>query len=115
MLNAKYTFKPKSMPGAKEPPFRGETCKGHDLSKFGMLILRGYGKLYLYWLTGAFKDSPDKGKFFNSYFNRLAGNSTLKKQIIDKIDEDDIAASWKPDLDKFKKIRKGYLLYPDFE
>jgi len=115
MENGNYTFKPKSVPGAKNPPFKGKTCSGHDLSKFGDLILKGYGKIYLYWLTGAYKDSPDKSKFFNSYFNRLAGNSTLKQQIIDQLTEDVITASWKADIDKFKKIRKGYLLYPDFE
>ena len=115
MENGNYTFKPKSVPGAKNPPYKGKVCKGHDLSKFGDLILKGYGKIYLYWLTGAYKDSPDKGKFFNSYFNSLAGNSELKQQIIDQLNEDKIAESWKADIDKFKKIRKGYLLYPDFE
>jgi uncharacterized protein YbbC (DUF1343 family) len=28
--------------------------------------------------------------------------------------EEEIRASWQPKLDEFKKIRKKYLLYPDF-
>ena len=115
MENSNYTFKPKSVPGAKDPPFKNKVCKGHDLSKFGDLILKGYGKIYLYWLTGAYKDSPDKANFFNNYFNSLAGNSKLKQQIKDQLNEDVISKSWKEDIDSFKKIRKGYLLYPDFE
>jgi len=29
--------------------------------------------------------------------------------------EEDIRKSWRPELDNFKKIRKKYLLYTDFE
>ena len=115
MQNAKFKFKPKSTPGAKNPPFKGKVCYGHDLRNFSNMILKNYKGLYLYWLTGAYKDSPDKEHFFNNYFNSLAGNSTLKQQIIDEVSEVDIAKSWETDLLKYKRMRKTYLLYPDFE
>ena len=54
-------------------------------------------------------------KTFNDYFNNLAGNSKLKEQIIEGVSEDEIRKSWAAGLAAFKKIRKGYLLYPDFE
>jgi len=79
------------------------------------MILKNYRSVYLYWLTGAYNDSPDKENFFNGYFNTLAGNSTLRQQIIDQLPEEDIAKSWSKELLNFKRIRKGYLLYPDFE
>ena len=115
MKNANFKFKPKATPGAKNPPFKGKVCYGHDLRKFNGMILKNYKGVYLYWLTGAYKDSPDKEHFFNGYFNSLAGNSTLKQQVIDQITEEDIAKTWEKDLLNYKRIRKGYLLYPDFE
>ena len=115
MANATFKFKPKSTAGAKNPPFKGKVCSGHDLRNFSDMILKNYKELYLYWLTGAYKDSPDKEQFFNSYFNSLAGNATFKQQIIDEVSEDDIAKSWARAVMNYKRIRKGYLLYPDFE
>lgn len=115
MENAKFKFKPKSISGAKTPPFKGKECLGHDLRDFNDIILKNFKSIYLYWLTGAYRDCPDKEGFFNTYFNKLAGNSTLQNQIKDGIDEDDIYKSWEGDLINFKRIRKGYLLYPDFE
>ena len=48
------------------------------------------------------------------FFNKLAGNATLRSQIINNVSADDIRKSWQVDLDVFKKIRKKYLLYKDF-
>jgi uncharacterized protein YbbC (DUF1343 family) len=45
---------------------------------------------------------------------KLAGNDILRKQIIMGLTEDEIRESWKEDLEKFKTIRKKYLLYKDF-
>jgi uncharacterized protein YbbC (DUF1343 family) len=69
----------------------------------------------LYWLIGTYQNTPDKSTFFDENFNYHAGNATLQKQIKDGVKEDDIRASWKPGIDKFKLIRKKYLLYKDFE
>jgi len=109
-------FKPISKPGAKEPPYKGEICKGHDLSDFGNRVMRNYGKLYLFWLKASYDNSKDRqGDFFNNYFNSLAGNATLKQQIIEGVSEEDIRKSWHEGLQVFKKVRRRYLLYPDFE
>ncbi|MCF8364360.1 MAG: DUF1343 domain-containing protein, partial [Bacteroidales bacterium] len=37
------------------------------------------------------------------------------QQIISGLNEEQIRESWQPKLENFKKIRKKYLLYPDFE
>ena len=39
------------------------------------------------------------------------GTSNLKKQIIEGVSESLIRESWKDGLEKFKNIRKKYLLY----
>lgn len=111
-----FGFKPESIPGAsKYPPYEGEQCYGYDLSSFGETHMRDQRKLYLHWLLGMFEDAKDKGKFFNNFFEKLAGNSELKKQIESGMPLDEIQATWEVGLVRFKKIRKKYLLYPDFE
>jgi len=57
----------------------------------------------------------NKDNFFNNYFDKLAGNSTLREQIIAGKSKWIIYASWKSDIEDFKIIRKKYLLYKDFE
>ena len=63
------------------------------------------------------KDLMCRCSFFlkNNYFNSLAGNDVLMKQIKNNDSEETIIKTWQPALDKFKATRKKYLLYPDFE
>jgi uncharacterized protein YbbC (DUF1343 family) len=74
-------------------------------------------RIQLKWVIGAYKLFPGKDSFFlkTNYFNRLAGNDILMQQIKDGKTEEEIRKSWEPALSEFKKIRKKYLLYPDFE
>jgi len=116
LQNAKFTFTPRSIPGAsKEPLYKGEICYGHDLSNFGQQYIKSRKQIYLYWLQATYSNTLDKATFFNDYFNSLVGNATLKQQIIAGIDEAEIRKSWEPLLTQFKNIRKKYLLYPDFD
>jgi uncharacterized protein YbbC (DUF1343 family) len=56
-----------------------------------------------------------KDKFFTNYFNLLAGNDVLQKQIREGVTEEEIRKSWEPGLTRFKEIRKKYLIYRDFD
>ena len=58
---------------------------------------------------------PKSGKMEESFFNKLAGNNQLWQQIRKGIPENEIRASWEPQLSAFKATRKKYLLYEDFE
>jgi len=115
LKNAPYSFTPVSMEGASHPPYEGQKCNGYNLKEFGTILIKNLQKLYLFWLKGAYKDYPDKDKFFNSYFIKLAGTDKLQKQIESGMSDDEIHKSWEPGLNNFKKIRKKYLLYQDFE
>ena len=66
-------------------------------------------------MKSSFYHSSIKTKFFNSFFDKLAGNDLLRMQLIAGKTEDEIRNSWQTDLKKFKEIRKKYLLYTDFE
>lgn len=114
LQNCTFNFTPESKPGASDPLYKGQNCCGYDLRDFGNVMMKNYGKLYLFWLKGCYKNYPDKDNFFNNYFNDLAGNDLLQKQIKEGDSEDEIHRSWQPALEKFKEIRKKYLLYKDF-
>lgn len=109
-----YTFTPRSKPGAKYPLYHNKECNGLDLSEMNEKQFQQAKKISLKWLMEMYKNAPDKKKFFNKQFNYLAGNDELKQQITEGKSEEEIRSSWKKDLEKFKKIRKKYLLYKDF-
>lgn len=109
------TFTPKPNEGAKHPPYEGQQCRGFDLTDFANYYLEGLGEIYLYWLTEAYKMAPDKEKFFNNFFDTLAGTDKLRKDIIAGKSVEDIKKSWQADLEAFKQTRQKYLLYSDFE
>ncbi len=111
-----YTFTPKSLSGfSMHPPYQDTLCYGYDLSEFGNAFMKNNQHLYLYWLIELYKSFPDKKKFFNPFFDKLAGTKSLKKQITEGLSEEEIHKSWANGIEQFKKIRKKYLLYPDFE
>ena len=113
-----YSFTPHPTEGAKNSKHYGELCYGWNLSGTTEQVLKKIDKkIQLKWMIQAYKLFPDKEKFFlsSNAFNRLAGNDILIQQIKDGVSEDEIRKSWKPALDNFKKIRKKYLLYKDFE
>jgi uncharacterized protein YbbC (DUF1343 family) len=58
----------------------------------------------------------DEKLFFTraNWFDLLAGTDTLRKQIVQGLSEQEIRASWQPNLEQYKEMRKKYLLYPDY-
>ena len=122
--NNLYSFTPNPNEGAKSSKLYGQVCYGWDLSGSPEEVLRKVdNKVQLKWLMEAYKLFPDKEKFFilpksgkmeESFFNKLAGNNDLMQQIIAGKTQGEICKSWQPKLNAFKKIRKKYLLYPDF-
>ena len=59
----------------------------------------------------AYKDYPEKEKFFRSYFDVLAGGPVLREQIIKGMTADEIRATWTDGLEKYSRMREKYLLY----
>jgi uncharacterized protein YbbC (DUF1343 family) len=115
LTGCSFTFIPESRPGAEtNPVLKGQECKGVDLRYLRDLGHERPARIDLQWLMFAYSHIPDTGEFFNDYFEKLAGNDILRKQIIMGLTEDEIRESWKEDLEKFKTIRKKYLLYKDF-
>jgi uncharacterized protein YbbC (DUF1343 family) len=113
--NAYFTFVPESIPGkSSNPKWKGETCKGMDLRYLRNSMERDC-RINLSWLLFAYENYPEKSAFFIPYFEKLAGTAQLRQQIMAGMTADAIRSSWSDELEAFKKIRKKYLLYPDFE
>ncbi|MEO8766017.1 MAG: DUF1343 domain-containing protein [Ginsengibacter sp.] len=112
------SFTPQAREGAVNPKFKGQECYGWDLSgTSGNVLTRVNKKIQITWLIQAYKLFPRKESFFlkTTHFNSLAGNDILMRQIEDGLSENEIRKSWEPLLSNFKKTRKKYLMYPDFE
>ena len=101
-----FTFTPLPNFGAKNPKLKGHLCYGKNLTK----VLRP-NQLELKWLIDAYNNFPKSNMFFLKGFNKIAGNSSLKEQLISGVSEIEIRKSWKSKLKIFKKIREKYLIY----
>ncbi len=108
-----FTFTPVDIEGMQTNPLQeGKLCYGIDLRNETLST-----KFTLKYVIDFYNKSGLGKDFFtrSSWFNLLAGNSELQQQIIDGKTEEEIKLSWKSDLDEYKKMRKKYLLYADFE
>jgi uncharacterized protein YbbC (DUF1343 family) len=106
-----FSFTPESVPGAMNPPFKGIKCFGADLRNAAKDRIVPAKEINLDWVIKAYKDYPDKTKFFTSYFDVLAGGPSLREMIQKGMTSAQIHETWKPGLEQFGKIRAKYLLY----
>lgn len=109
-----YYFVPKRMEGASQPLLENRQCYGILLAEDAATARNLVGShLNIDFLIDAYRMSADKTKFFNTFFEKLAGTKLLRQQIVNGVSRDEIRASWNPDLEAFKQIRRKYLLYKD--
>jgi uncharacterized protein YbbC (DUF1343 family) len=106
--NTGFSFTPMPNEGAKEPPQKGITCYGEDLSK-----IEKVKQLEIKWLLKAYAQTKDKSKFFIPFFTKLAGTKKLQEQIEAGKTEAEIRKSWEAGLTAFNQLRKKYLIYPE--
>ena len=106
-IKSNYSFTPKSGKGSKFPKHENKICYGTDL-RFQENYM---SNINLVWLINCYNECPNKEDFFNSFFDKLAGNEKLRKQIYEGKEISEIINSWQKDLNKFKKIRAKYLMY----
>lgn len=111
-IEGTYTFMPIASAVSNNPKHKGLTCYGLNLNKDDYLRQHP-GRIEIKWLQqlAGFDGSND---FFDKNFNYHSGNDTLAKQIYLKQSEAAIRKSWQSSIDKYKQIRRKYLLYPDF-
>ena len=105
-----YKFTPIAGFGSKKPVNENKLCYGYDLKTLGMQEMN---KLNIDWIIQAKKLLGDSITFIDQpiFFDRLAGTSKFRMQLINNVPEEEIRKSWEDDLIEFKAIRKKYLIY----
>jgi uncharacterized protein YbbC (DUF1343 family) len=106
-------FTPREIPGViKDPPYEDEICEGKDL-RGNVKDIMSEKRIRLEWIIEMYRAYPDTSKFFNSFFDKLAGTDKLRRQITQGLSAESIRATWKKELDHYRKLRERYLIYPD--
>ena len=106
-----FTFTPVSLPGYdKNPLQRDRVCYGIALRD----SLPPHG-LTLRYLLRFFHLSGGRPDFFSSpsFFDKLMGNSGVRRDILAGKSEAEIRAAWQKKLTAYKELRRQYLLYPE--
>jgi uncharacterized protein YbbC (DUF1343 family) len=104
------SFTPVKIKGvAESPKYENVLCNGIHIEvtdeekfkafDFGLRLLASLVKLY-----------PQSFKF-NSYFDKLAGDKTLKDSILQGKPVEEIISGWHKEIEEFKSTRRKYLLY----
>ncbi len=115
-----FSFTPVSIPKMSATPiYKDQECFGIDLRQVDMDQLRSERRINLSWLIAMYRNYPDKDIFFDNkqskeivVFEKLAGGTKLKEQIVAGWTENEIRKSWQPGLDAYMTMRKQYLIYP---
>ena len=103
-----FSYTPQPNFGSKNPKHNGEICYGEDLSQHPRM-----DSVSLKWLITAYENREDSSEFFKtSGFTKHAGTAALQSAIEAGSTEGEIRKSWEADLERFKKIRAKYLIYP---
>ena len=112
-----FKFTPKSSYGSKYPKYKEMDCFGEDLRTLSLDSLKNVNSLNFNWLVKSFKMSNESLDFFNKngFFNLLAGTDKIMNLIKGGASGVQIRETYQMELEKFKLIRKKYLIYDDFE
>ncbi|HRO74819.1 MAG TPA: DUF1343 domain-containing protein, partial [Crocinitomicaceae bacterium] len=107
-----YTFTPVSGFGAKDPLWKDKKCHGYLLSENSANIFNSHFKLeYLINAHNLLKKAGVPFITSANFFDKLAGTSTLREQILAEKPEYEIRAGWEKGLKEFESVRKKYLIY----
>ncbi len=115
LTGCSFTFIPRSMPGAKQPPLLGQECHGVDLSSLPLAELERWDRIHLEYVLDAYRRMPDEGTFFGHrarFFDLLMGTPCVRQMIVAGASERQIRRTWQTGLRQYLRQRKPYLLYP---
>lgn len=105
-----FSFTPRGVPGAKNPPLLNTKCWGVDLREapHEQIWKNGFDLSYV---IDAYHNLDIGQKFFTPFFEKLVGVDYIRKDIMAGKSADEIKTKWANDVEKFKQQREPYLLY----
>ena len=116
MTGYDFSFTPVPVPGAQNPPQKGNLCYGVDLREYPSneeVWSQGFDLSYVMDAYYNLKESIGMDEdFFTPYFEKLVGVDYVRPMIRQGATAEEIAAQWQDELEQFKEKRKAYLLYP---
>lgn len=107
-----FSFTPRSVPGAKNPPLLDRLCHGVDLRSLPEEDIIA-GGLDLQYIIDAYNRVGLGDKFFTSFFEKLIGRGDIRQMIEQGMSAEQIRATWAADVENFKNQRRPYLLYAE--
>ena len=107
-----FSFVPRSVAGAKNPPLRDRLCYGVDLRSVDdeKVIAEGFN---LEYIVDAYHRLGVGENFFNAFFEKLVGVDYIRQMIVEGRSVAEIRAKWHDDVEQFKTLRRRYLLYAE--
>lgn len=112
MKGRSFSFTPRSMTGAKNPPQKDQLCHGVDLGGMSEEEAIAQG-INLEYIIDAYRDLGMGDKFFRNFFELLIGRGDIRGMIEAGKNADEIKATWAGDVARFKDKRRKYLLYDE--
>ena len=113
MIGYDFSFTPRSVDGAKNPPQLDQKCYGVDLRVLPTDEALNEGGINLSFLIDAYRNLHLDDHFFRSFFELLIGCDYVRKMIKEGATNEEIRAMWANDVIFFKEQRKPYLLYEE--
>ena len=112
MSGCDYSFTPRSVAGAKNPPLKDQLCYGVDLRGVDdeQIIANGFN---LEYVIDAYNRTNLGELFFTRFFEKLVGVDYIRTMIMEGCSAQEIRARWQSDLEQFKTLRRKYLLYEE--
>lgn len=107
-----FSFTPRSVPGAKNPPQLDNLCYGKDLRGVSDDDAIAQG-INLDYVIDCYNQTGRPDDFFTKFFTLLSGKPEIVEMIKAGKSADEIKATWAGDVEAFKKQRKPYLLYAE--
>lgn len=107
-----FSYTPGASSSNISPKHMDRLCYGINLQHIPIDTLYRKDRIDLSWLIDAY-ETMNRSDFFIPFIDKLAGTDSLRKQIKAGWSEEQIRESWEPQMEKYKQMRKKYLLYSD--
>jgi len=114
MTGYDFSFTPRSISGAKNPPLLDQECYGVDLRKKPLEDILSEQST-LEYIVDAYTNLNMGDAFFgkNNFFELLVGQDYVREMIKEGKSAQEIKACWDGDVEAFKNQRRQYLLYAE--
>ena len=107
-----FSFTPQPNAGSKNPPHSSKRCFGVDLRGVADESIWSEG-INIEYIIDAYNSLSMGDSFFTPMFEKLIGVGYVREMIKAGYSAEAIEAMWSDDVERFKVLRREYLLYEE--